>query len=228
MNQCFEELFEARVEILLRSPETFLHAIDELHEIYTIVKTAEEKSLALQMIGTINTSLAVQALNDGNTEQGQKHFVLSEEYLCKAIEQDASRAEPRLNLARYYLTFGNEPKKAYESLCFSDELLARDDFRIPLALEHQRVALQGVSLAFQGKAEQAIHAFDQAYGEEMLARLDQREVDTSSLEYLAIRSIYLAPASVEAFLERLQHSGAVHIDRICALREKLIEKNDAG
>jgi hypothetical protein len=92
-----------------------------------------------------------------------------------------------------------------------------------LALEHQRLALRAVALAFLGDLDRCARAFDAAFSEEILSRLESGW-EFASLEYLAQQGLPFDERTVTGLVERLRRCGFRNEERLDILRRRLLRR----
>lgn len=203
----FEQLFNERLVELLASRDTFDEAIESLQDAMPEMDGGNDRSQVYQWLGTLHLSLATDALHHGIVHEAQAQFALVEEYQTKSIEEDSSRMEPRLNLARYYLTFGMKPEEAIGVLTIAEGDRQAASGELALIFEHQRLSLLGVAHTLAGDQQQAAIVLDRAYSDDFKGKIPPKAVDVPSLQYLAARGVKLTPASAQAIVQRVRDFG---------------------
>jgi tetratricopeptide (TPR) repeat protein len=218
----FEEFFKDELEPLLAAPETFERAIEALEEVMPAMEAGVDRSQVYQWLGTLHVNVATQALQHGVVYEARRHFELVEEFESKAIEEAPGRMEPRLNLARYYLTFGQKPEGALEALTMPEGVEAEGRAEeLRTAFEHQSLALRGVALTLLKRHGEAAEALDAAFGDRFAGKLQPRAVDVPSLQYLATRGIKFSPESAAAIVGQLRKLGVSDEGILGNLQEQL-------
>lgn len=212
MSRSFHEFFHAELEPLLQSPDNFGEAVECLQNAMPDMATATDRSHVYQWLGTVHLSLASEALAHSLVHEARRHFEYVEEYQGKSIEEAPGRVEPRLNLARYYLTFGSEPESALEVLTLPEGASATHDEKLAMIFEHQMLSLRGVALTLLGREQEAAEALDAAFSERFAGKIPPRAVDVPSIMYLATRGVKFTRESAEGILAQLKKLGLTDDD----------------
>ena len=207
MSKSFDEFFEKELTPALSDPDRFEEAVEVLQNNMPEMETSTDRSKVYQWLGTVHLSLASQALAVNLAHEAHEQFALVEEYQGKAIEEDPARIEPRLNLARYYLTFGGTPQNALDVLDVEDVAAGEDPSTLEMTFEHQRRALRGVAFTMLGQEGEAARALDGAYSDRFAGKIPPRAVDVPSLLYLASRGIKFTRQSAEAIVAQIRKMG---------------------
>lgn len=223
MSAFYDNLFRERVEPHLAAATGFPKAIAALEAIMPLLSTAAERSENYQWLGTVHQAVAARALAADDKDTAREHFALSEEFYLKGIDEDPSRLVVRFGLVRYYLSFGGDPRAAIELLDGHQPAPLATMSPADLALEHQRLALRAVALAFLGDLDRCARAFDAAFSEEILSRLESGW-EFASLEYLAQQGLPFDERTVTGLVERLRRCGFRNEERLDILRRRLLRR----
>lgn len=218
----FQTTFQERVAPLLAAPETLGRAVDEIQAMMPTLAPGEDRSRAYQWLGSIYINIAANTLESGEAEQAREQFALVEEFLSKSIEEQPARPEPRLQLARYFLSFGYQYQEALEVLAFPEPM---DTSTMQGAMhEHHRLALKSIGLAMTKRIEQAAVALEEAYNPVLLDKVSPRFVDIASLDYLAQRGFPFTEESAGAIAGLLRGRCLLSDEQLEMLKNRLAGK----
>lgn len=219
----FQERFQREIAPLLGQRETLDNAVAALKNIMPALDAPEDRAEVYRWLGVVYTTLAVDSLQHEEVDEAKERFALVEEYFAKSIEANPQSNAARLALARYYLTFGNEFRAAHELLQDHEEV-PPFDINDPLeaSIEHQRLALRGVALAFLDRSGESQEAFDAAFDERFAGKIPPQNIEVSSLLYLSGRGVRFTPDSADAILNRLRTLGFRDEAKLKAIKDRLM------
>lgn len=194
--QRFHRFFADQVDPLMQGSQ-WAEAVEVLESHFSSMPTREDRAEIYHWLGVVHGVMGAEALQDRDAAAARDHVALREEFLVKALEQDANRVETRTALARHFLWPAGEAARALPFLDAVEQdrsLETTEDF---FAAEHKRRALRGACLVMLARVEEGAAELEAAYGEEFRGRVP-RGPDLAPLTFIAHRDSPLPARTMEA------------------------------
>jgi len=215
----FDQFFRNCIEPLLSDHSKLEGAIGLLESEMVKMPSDFERSETYHWLARIHNQVAITAMADGDSNTGQEHFKLVEEFYVKALNEYSPRPQTQLALARFYLAPENRPDLALQ-------ILGEDPFpALPgqpestiSFFEHQRLALSGACGAMIGKEADAETALIGAFNPQMLEKLPG-PADLSALKHAVMCGAKLNVDRIDAVLSGIDSSDSSLVELLNRLRK---------